>query len=94
MLKDPKSHMVRLMQPLPIFAAFVARQLNFDLQVTVTKESETARKRSVQKVKLKIDGESDSKKEKALKEKIKTSLDQFPTLKQNRGYIEVIKEDK
>lgn len=92
MLIDKKSHLFRLMNPLPLFCGFVARQLNFDVQVNVTKPHETGPKRSVPKVKLTCVDEGDKAKEDALKAKISESVGKYPRLEFKRGWVQIKKK--
>ena len=81
------------MQPLPLFIGFVARQLNFDIQVDVTKKNEAAGKRSVNKVKITPVSGNDAEGE-ALKSKIEKSIGQYHQIEFSRGWIQVKKAKK
>lgn len=93
MIIDKKSHLFRLMQPLPLFIAFIARQLNFDVQVEVTKPNQTAGKRSVNKVKVTPTSGDDAESE-ALKGKIEKSIQQYDQIEFSRGWIQIKKSKK
>lgn len=92
MLKK-SNHFKRLIQPLPIFAAFICRLLNFDIEMSMPKQYHLNQKGTVPKMKLSASS-GDKKEGEALKEKVMESLDQFPTIELKRGYLQIAKAKK
>lgn len=82
------NHTKRLTQPLPIFAAWISKLVNFDIQITITKSKYLATKGTVKKMKLTA---VDVKKEynDLLKKKIEGELKHFPTIELNRGHLKI-----
>ncbi len=78
------------MQPLPHFAAWISRQVNYDIEISIVKGSQLAQKGTVKKMKLTAKEES-KEKAKSLKEKIEKSLIHFPTIELKRGFLQIKK---
>ena len=82
------NHTKRLTQPLPIFAAWISKLVNFDIQITITKSKYLATKGTVKKMKLNaVDGKKEYND--LLKKKIEGELKHFPTIELNRGHLKI-----
>ena len=82
------NHTKRLTQPLPIFAAWISKLVNFDIQITITKSKFLATKGTVKKMKLTaVDGKKEYND--LMKKKIEQELQHFPTIELNRGHLKI-----
>lgn len=83
-----KKNLIIVAQPIPYFASQIAKLVDFDIEVTVTKKaSKGALKRTVKKCRIEaIDGTP--KDEKILKKLIEATIPNY-ALKLSRGQIEL-----